>query len=488
MVLITNMSESDYDIQQPKAAAITESLRSIGYSIETAIADLIDNSITAGATSISISGEYKGKNTAIFILDDGEGMSEDVLKNAMRLGSASPADTRAKKDLGRFGLGLKTASFSQCRKFSVISKQNGSISGRYWDLDIINSTNEWQLRRDVDQSYVEKLEKFEHGTLIVWEKLDRVISEKDKDAEKRFNAKKNAIKNHLGLTFHRFIESGKLSIKVGGVLVPAWNPFLPEKDFSVKKEIPAVTACGGTVTIKGWVMPHKMYFSDPEYRNAGYNKGWTHMQGFYIYRANRLLVAGGWLGLTINGQPIRQEHHYDLARICVDISNEHDFDWDIDIKKSKATPPDYLIHSLESVAKQTRRLAYETYVFRGVPQKTKTSTGRSVIPLWSTAQERNKKLYYSINSDFPLIKDLLTGLDSEKTAKVKELLKLLAETIPVQNIDFHVSNQERKDFSSPYENCPEELDAMFKMLIESYMAQGFNKSEAEEQARILLHL
>ncbi len=482
------MSELDYDIQQPEAAAITESLRSIGYSIETAIADLIDNSITAGASEISIFGEYKGDNTALYILDNGVGMSEEILWRAMRLGSSSPSESREKNDLGRFGLGLKTASFSQCRKFSVISKHNGKISGRYWDLDIINSTNEWRLRKDIDRNYCDILTGFEHGTLIVWEKLDRVISDKDKDAEKRFNSKKNSIKKHLGITFHRFIESGRLCIKVGGVSVSAWNPFLPDMDFSIKKEIPAVEACSGTIKIKGWVMPHKMYFSEREYKSAGYNKGWTNMQGFYIYRANRLLVAGGWLGLTINGQPIRQEHHYDLARICVDISNEHDFDWDIDIKKSKAIPPDYLVKSLESVAQQTRRLAYETYVFRGVPQKTKTSTGKNVIPLWSTAQERNKKLFYSINCDFPLVKDLLLGLDSDKATKLKELLKLLAETIPVHNVDFHVSNQDQKEFSSPYENCPDEMKLMYNKLVNCYIAQGFNRTDAEEQTKILLQL
>ena len=482
------MAESDYDIQQPIAAAITESLRSIGYSIETAIADLIDNSITAGASIVSISGEYKGEKTALFILDNGCGMDEETLKSAMRLGSASPNDSREEKDLGRFGLGLKTASFSQCRKFTVISKQNGIVSGRYWDLDIINSTNEWQLRRDINPKYTERLANYEHGTLIVWEMLDRVISIKDNDAEKRFNKKKDIIRTHLGLTFHRFIESGRLTIEIGGVKVEPWNPFLPDKDFSVKKEIPDVTACEGSVRIKGWVMPHKAYFSDPEYRSAGFNRGWTHMQGFYIYRGDRLLVAGGWLGLTANGQPFRQEHHYDLARICVDISNEHDFDWDIDIKKSKATPPDYLVHSLESVAKQTRRLAYETYVYRGVPQKTQTSSGRSIVPLWSTAQQRNKKLFYSVNNDFPLIKELLAELDEKKATSLKELLRLLAETIPVQNIDFHVSNQEQHDFSSPYENCPKEMESILKKLINSYIAQGFNLQEAEEQAKIVLHL
>lgn len=477
-----------FDIIQPEAAAVTESLRSIGYSMETAVADLIDNSITAGATRIMISGSYKGMKTALFILDDGFGMDEDSLKCAMRLGSSSPEDERSEKDLGRFGLGLKTASFSQCRKFTVLSKKDGVISGRYWDLDIINESNEWQLHTDYNPAYEELLTPLEHGTVVVWEKLDRIISVKDKDAEKRFNAKKNNLRNHLGLTFHRFIESGVLSIEIGGVKVEPWNPFLPEKDFSQKKEVPEVVACNGAVRIKGWVMPHKAYFSEPEYKKAGYNRGWTNMQGFYVYRAGRLLVAGGWLGLTINGLPIRQEQHYDLARICVDISNRQDFDWDIDIKKSKATPPDYLRLQLETVALQTRRLAYQTYVYRGIPQKKRLSTGRPVVPLWTTAQERNNKLYYSINYEYPLIKELQEDMSPSESSKFRQLLKLLSETIPVQNIDFHVNDESQKDFSNPYEGEDEEKKAIFDELVQSFVEQGYSKEEAVEQVNILLKI
>lgn len=480
------MDIENYEVVPPKASSITESLRSIGYSIETAVADLIDNSISADAHHISIFGEFKGTNTALFILDDGNGMDEDTLKNAMRLGSSSPTESRKTNDLGRFGLGLKTASFSQCRRLTVISKKEKSLVGRFWDLDIINETNEWRLRSDVDETFIKLLEHYQHGTLVVWEKLDRVISDKDSDAERRFNNKKNIIRDHLGLTFHRFIESGQLQISIGGVTVQPWDPFLSHMDYSYKKELPPVVACNGTVTIKGWIMPHRMYFTDPEYKKAGYNKGWTNMQGFYVYRANRLLVAGGWLGLSINGLPIRHEHHYDLARICVDISNEHDFDWDIDIKKSRATPPDYLRNSLENVAKETRLRAYETYVFRGVPEKKKSNNGKPLIPLWTSAMERNKKLYYKINLDYPYIKDLFASIGPDAASKVSKLLKLIAETIPVQNVDFHVGKQDHLDFSTPYEDSPEELKEMMQALVNSFVSQGFSEEEAIEQVKIIL--
>lgn len=222
---------------------------------------------------------------------------------------------------------------------------------RAWDLDKIIETNSWFLIKNAPLEYLNKLEGVESGTLIVWEKLDRIISTKDMKAESNFNNKKSILRNHLALTFHRFIESGRLDIQIGGVSVRPWNPFLPYKNSSLKKELPEIVL-NGSVHVKAWVMPHRNYFTEAEYKDAGFRKGWTLMQGFYIYRADRLLTAGGWLGLKPDGTTMLQEHHYDLARISVDITNKDDFDWDIDIKKSKATPPDYLREVLGNIAKK----------------------------------------------------------------------------------------------------------------------------------------
>ena len=178
--------------------------------METAIADLIDNSITAGASLICIDSPYNGVDTKLFLLDNGSGMNEETLKNAMKLGSYSPALQRSKKDLGRFGLGLKTASFSQCKRLTVVTKQNDSIYARVWDLDHIIETNTWCLIKTAPQEYIDRLKEFESGTLVVWEKLDRVISSKDIKAEINFNNKKGILRRHLSLTFHRFIEKNRI--------------------------------------------------------------------------------------------------------------------------------------------------------------------------------------------------------------------------------------------------------------------------------------
>lgn len=324
---------------EPNPGAMVESLRSIGYTLETAVADLIDNSITAKASRIDIDSPFQGSDTKIYILDNGEGMSEVRLVEAMRLGSFSPSLKRKRKDLGRFGLGLKTATFSQCKRLSVITKHEGKISARCWDLDFIIKHNKWCLLKDAPQAYIDKVSTLPSGTLVVWEKLDRIISDKDAKAEKNFNNKKGILRRHLSLVFHRFIEDGRLEIHIGGVPVEPWNPFLPHLNSSLKKELPPTSLYGGNVVIKGWVMPHRNYFTDAEYKEAGFRRGWTQMQGFYIYREDRLLTAGGWLGLKPDGTAMLQEHHYDLGRICVDLTNNYDFDWDIDIKSPKPHRP-----------------------------------------------------------------------------------------------------------------------------------------------------
>src|SRR5947209_1369949 len=103
---------------EPEASSMIETFRAIGYSIQSAVADIVDNSISAGAKNIRINFEWKGANTWLAIKDDGIGMDNDELIQAMKPGSRNPNEERSAKDLGRFGLGLKTASFSQCRILS----------------------------------------------------------------------------------------------------------------------------------------------------------------------------------------------------------------------------------------------------------------------------------------------------------------------------------------------------------------------------------
>ena len=174
------LNKDDYELANPNAASLIQSLRAFGYDISTAIADLIDNSITANAREISIRFDWNSNDPFISIADDGHGMTECELFEAMKTGSKNPLEIRDERDLGRFGLGLKTASFSQCKRLTVASKtKESAVSVRCWDLDIVNETNEWILLKKVtntaDRIIAEYFSDKSNGTVVVWEKLDKIV-------------------------------------------------------------------------------------------------------------------------------------------------------------------------------------------------------------------------------------------------------------------------------------------------------------------------
>jgi len=196
----------EFDLAPPQAASLVESLRAFGYELPTALADLVDNSITASAKNIWIDFHWAGGESAITVTDDGSGMTAEELVAAMRPGSQNPLKDRQPNDLGRFGLGLKTASFSQCRRVTVRSKiRAGDVATRCWDLDHIARVNEWQLLRGADataEPHFARLTKSDKGTTVLWQNLDRLVADQSIDNEKHqqfFLQRAEAVRNHLGM-------------------------------------------------------------------------------------------------------------------------------------------------------------------------------------------------------------------------------------------------------------------------------------------------
>jgi hypothetical protein len=231
----------DYENCPPNADSMIQSMRAFGYDLKMAVADVIDNSISAGAKNVWVIQNWGGSNSYISILDDGSGMDETTLFEAMRLGSRNPLDERESNDLGRYGLGLKTASFSQCRLLSVRSKtKDGKISTRCWDLDYINKVKNWNLLKTISEEtekLLKPLENVESGTIVLWGKLDRVVEVEDADdvqGKNDFLRKIQNVQKYLEMVFHRFIEFGKLNIFIcnpdnfGDVYtrLKPWDPFL----------------------------------------------------------------------------------------------------------------------------------------------------------------------------------------------------------------------------------------------------------------------
>src|SRR5690554_406753 len=473
-----NYSNIETTSAEPEASSMIETFRAIGYSIETAIADIIDNSITAGARNIWIDYDWKGSKTTLSILDDGFGMNNEQLIQALRPGSKNPLDERSVDDLGRFGLGLKTASFSQTRKFSVISKAYDYKSVYWsWDLDYVNQEKSWKLIRYVPDvnKWLEKLEAINSGTCVVWWDLDRLTEdtlEENEKAKGKFLGIMDSVKSHLSMVFHRYMDEG-LKIYFRDRLIKAWDPFMIGVDGLQPR--PETKLAGGSISIKGFILPHRSKLS-PEQYNAG--KGpkdsWTAHQGFYVYRNRRLLVAGDWLGL------FKREVHYDLCRIQIDLPNDFDNDWQIDIKKSIARPPSLYREQILALAKDARNQAVEVYRHKGKVLKRKLASDE-YFPFWEE-KARHGKRFYKINRQHPLLNELLSKSGDLKK-DIEKVIQFIEETIPVPLITLQESENE-KPHGQPFEGIDHNaIKETMQKLFNSFVTSGLSIEKAK--ARIL---
>jgi hypothetical protein len=472
----------EWDDAGPGAAALIESLRSVGYSLPTSIADLIDNSITAHARRVWLQFEWNGADSWVSLRDDGNGMSEAELLKAMRPGSRSPLEDRATEDLGRFGLGLKTASFAHCRRLTVATTKGASISTRRWDLDYVRSTNEWRLLRAAapgSEPRLAELKAERSGTLVLWEQLDRVVqnaSVNDDKAFKRFQLDIERVTQHLGMVFHDYLSDQRLTIFVNGTSaahrVKPWSPFDPEEHCWKSQAVSR-----GGMRIRGYVLPHRDHLSEEEFKRAAGPAGWNAQQGFYVYRNDRMLVSGGWLDLGYTN-----EEPYRLARIRVDIpaSVSADADWEIDIKKSRARPPGSARELLRAVADKVRAQAREVFAHRGA--STRGPRQQAIEKPWLILEGKDRNRY-RINREHRLLAPL-----KEKAGSILELfLKLVEDTVPVERIWLDATeNPATSDTSDPTSVEDDEQRArvlqMVRQLKTALVAQG----ETPEAARARL--
>jgi len=457
----------------PEASSMIESFRAIGYNIETAIADVIDNSISANAKNIWVSFEWKGSQTWIAIKDDGFGMNDNELIQAMRPGSRNPLQERNKNDLGRFGLGLKTASFSQARKLTVISKK---IDYKFvywtWDLDFVNKTGNWDLIKYLpDETLETEISKLESGTIIVWNDLDRVVKDFRQDDNKaldKFLLSMEQVKKHLAMVFHKFIEKGKINIFFQDKKIIGWNPFLTSE--TATQIFPEEKIQNGKVTIEGYILPHKSKISEETYKNAEGVKGWNDQQGFYIYRNERLLLAGDWLGL------FRKEEHYKLTRIQIELPNTLDADWQIDIKKSAASPPLIFREQIKAYALKVRRQAVEVYRHKG--KSVRYNSGQKFVPFW-LEHRRGDKWFYRINRENPILAKIKEQAKSDSDKAIEMLLRFIEETIPSKSIYIKESEQPEQQ-GSPFEDTNHEIIRItMQSMFSNLLKQGKEEGEAK---------
>lgn len=349
----------------PFAPVLMESTRAIGYSLEAAIADIIDNSVAAKAGKVQLSFFPVG-DAYVSILDNGTGMDDAQMNIAMQYGSKSPTEARDASDLGRYGLGLKTASLSQCRVLTVISKQGDQVIGRRWDLDYVIKTGAWSLlildKEDfASVPHISDLYEQDSGTLVVWQNLDRLLMG-EVDYEKSLGRKMDEVRQHLELVFHRYLsgESGikKLEILFNGVKLKAADPFLIKKSTQAM-DTETLVIRGKRILVTPYILPHISKMTEEEKNQLGGKDGIRKRQGFYVYRNKRLLIWGTWFRM------MRQGDLSKLARVMVDIPNDLDDLWTLDIKKSHAIPPAEVRNSLQTVIDRIADKSKRTWTFRG---------------------------------------------------------------------------------------------------------------------------
>ncbi|MDA7646961.1 ATP-binding protein [Akkermansiaceae bacterium] len=359
----------------PDPSRLINGLRDTGYNLNSAAADIVDNSIAAGAASINIRFDlHRNGAKYVYFGDDGHGMDADGVFSAMRYG----ADKRENlKSLGKFGLGLKTASSSNCKRYSLISRQDSNmpLSKVTWDLDHVEEVNQWEVD-DQEEVTPDELRAFDElcgdkGTLLVWSKCDRILpsndyepgSSQEKAALKRLSER---MADHFALVYHKYLDAGSdewstIKITINGEPVEPWNPFYPEKSEQVlaadKQFVEVALPDDPEVTypfgIKAYVLPSSKDLTKEENNIARIT---NNRQGFYVYREGRLIESGGWQGIWNASEP-----HSSLIRVELTFNHELDDAFEVDVRKSRIIMNEALRDYLEKLLGNPRKHAQDVY-------------------------------------------------------------------------------------------------------------------------------
>lgn len=417
----------------PVAPMLMQSLRAVGYTPAAALADLIDNSIAAGARTVEI--RFTSiPEPFVAVIDDGSGMSEAALVNAMRFGSTDPRTERSSMDLGRFGLGLKTASLSQCRRLIVGSYREGTLAVAVWDLEECERRGTWWLARPED-SVIEAgirdlLFAQGHGTAVIWQHLDRLTATGSTDPRRAIDNIMDEVADHLAMVFHRFLAGevvGDFEIKINGRPLPRLDPFLEGHARGQSLHSESFKVEGQVVTVSPFVLPFPSRLKPAELDRAGGRESLKTGHGFYIYRGGRLVVPGGWFRIVPSDELVR------LARVRVDVPAQLDHLWKLDIRKTVAEPPSALRPDLKRIVGAVTQRSRRVYTHKGSPQ-----TDADRIPIWCRHDLSEGAATWKVNRKHPVIASIAGSLDISD--KIERLLRFIESSIPLHEIYVHVSN------------------------------------------------
>lgn len=456
----------------PFAPNLIESMRSIGYSFDTALADIVDNSISAKATKIEINSTVNNGKPYISIFDNGFGMNDDELFLAMKYGSYNPNDIREKNDMGRFGLGLKSASLSQCRKLTVVSKKDDRYSAYIWDVDFVIENGEWVLQELEENEIftipnINKLQKYKSGTIVLWQEFDKIKSASNNLDETLKELLVSSI-DHLALVYHRLIGK-KVKITVNGFEVIPRDPFLENHKGTQLKREQTIVVDNSKIKIKPYILPHVNKLSKEDIIKLGGKESLRTDQGFYIYRNKRLIIWGTWFRLGTKNELSK------LARVKVDIPNDIDYLWDIDIKKSHASLPERIKVNLYNAVYESCGLSENVHNYRG-----KRVTSNEYIRTWNIIEYRKGEgLKLEVNFDNPIIQAFINTLDETQKKVFVTIMEDIEDGLPYDYIYSQIAKGKKTELEIT-EDEKKEIIENIKVKIKNLEELGMTRNEVLE--------
>lgn len=423
---------------------LVKTLSYSGYTLKSALADIIDNSISAGASEVKINFNFDNitelNKWNVQIIDNGKGMNSNELENALKMGSCNMDDIREKTDLGRYGLGMKTASFSQADYLQVTSKKkDDQITSKAIDKQLIEESNSW-IGLDFDDEIDRDLIK-NHGTIVEWKKL-RFIENNSNPINDMVEHIKEAI-DYLGMIFHRFIKSGKVVIKVQDLPVEPWDPCFTQDLRTTIISNEQIKYENELISIKAYILPSSKQLSPTEEQKQFKNDALKY-QGFYVYRNDRIIIPGGWLDIN----KLSKHSKFNCVRISVDLTSNFDSIFNVDFLKTNIIFPQSINEKLKRIANTARSQAKERIIKTGLSHaKILNDRDKNV---WNVKESKDG-LEYSINYEHPLISEYIKYIPTESIDNINKLLKLLVSTVPKIMTDIKtdvVSNYSDKDIET----------------------------------------
>ena len=412
-----------YVTNPPDASALMTSARSFGkYDLAGALADLIDNSIKAKAKTVALTCDFKDRDPEIRVRDDGTGMDPKELHTAMRPASTHPSADRSPDDLGRFGWGLKSASFSQCQCLTVLSRKGTALSGAVWDLTKIDGWSMGVLSAAEAKDLCASELQNGHGTEVIWRDCDRLTEGRSLD-HLQFNTLVALARKRIALIFHRFLtgegRARKLVITLNNQPIEASDPFYRRHPATQPLPEDILKHGRSKITVRPFILPHFSKLNSTEQQRIGGAEGLLKNQGFYVYRNHRLILSGTWFRLVRHGELSQ------IVRIGIDIPNSLDSEWKLTLDKSDAQLPAWLQARLRTVVQKVRGKASDVY--RGKGGRVKHGGATAVWERYA----RHGEVRYRINRAHPLIQAMKSSDETGRTKAITASLMAIEQGFPV---------------------------------------------------------